>query len=95
MNSIRVNCPAALRGTLHTAMRLTYVLLNELPVLRVLRAVVGEFNTGEQRRDEVIVSRVHAMFDLTVGHPGEVARFAMKCIWRDFRGWWNCEPAIG
>jgi hypothetical protein len=77
------------------AMALTYMLLDELQVLCILRAVVGELDTREQGRDEVVVRWIDAVFDLAVGHPGQVARFAVKGIRRDFGGRWDDEPAIG
>ena len=60
-----------------------------------MRAVVRKFHTGEKRRDEVVVGRVDAVFNLTIGHPGQVARFAMEGIMRNFGSWWDGEPAIG
>jgi hypothetical protein len=73
----------------------TYVLLDELQVLYILRTVVGEFYTGEKCRDEVVVGWVDAMFDLAVSHPGQVTRFAVEGIRRDLGSWRNSEPAVG
>jgi hypothetical protein len=77
------------------AMCLTYVLLDKLEVLCILRTVVCKFHAREQCRDEVVVGWVDAVFDLAVCHPSEVARFAVECIRRDFGSRWNSEPAIG
>ena len=74
---------------------LTYMLLDELQVLCILCAVIGEFHAREQGRDEVIVGRVDAVLDLAVGHPGQVARLAVEGIRREFSSWWDGEPAIG
>ena len=74
---------------------LTYVLLDKLQVLCVVCALIGELHARKQGRDEVVVSWVDAVLDLAVGHPGQVARLAMECVWRDFSGRWDSEPAIG
>ena len=74
---------------------LTYVLLDELQVLCIVRTVIGELHAREQGRDEVVVGWVDAVLDLAVSHPGQVARLSMKSVWRDFGGRWDREPAIG
>lgn len=71
------------------------VVLDISGVFVVLRAIVRHFDARKQRRDEVIVCWVATMFHLAVGHPGQVARFAMETIVGDLRAVGDREPAVG